>query len=118
MMIPGILPEGTSLFILSGIAREIGIVGAMAVLMLYVLLLCQLYTITCSAADALGFYLGVAITGYFTITFIINIFMTVGLLPVSSIYIPFLAYGGSRHLLNFAMIGIMLNISRYGEVRE
>lgn len=116
--IPNSLPGGTNLLILAGIARETGIVGAAAVLLIYLFILYQAYAITCAAAEGLGFCLGAAITLYFMVPFIFNILLTVGLMPVAGISIPFLSYGGTSQCLDFAMIGILLNISKYREVRE
>ena len=64
-----------------------------------------------TAKDDLGSYIAVGIAGVFFFHMIENIGMTMGLLPITGIPLPFVSYGGSSLLSNFIMIGILLNIS-------
>lgn len=114
------LPEYETDFIFAAFAEEWGFVGVVLVFALFGLLIAQLLSISRRAAtnfDAL-FALGVAIL--FTAHFAIHTGINLGLLPVTGTTIPFMSYGGSHIVMEFAMLGIVASLARHarGAPRE
>ena len=109
------LPEAHSDFIFAVIAEELGLIGAAAVLVLFVLFLYRGLKITLRAPDKFGFYLGFGITMLVAMQALVNISMVLALLPTKGIALPFISQGGSSLLLNLMATGILLNIAQYEE---
>lgn len=108
------LPEYETDFIFAAFAEEWGFVGVVLVLILYGLLLSQLLSIARRSAtnfDAL-FTIGVALL-FFAHVFI-HVGINIGLLPVTGTTIPFISYGGSHLLVEFAALGIVASLARHG----
>ena len=81
------------------------------IIILYVILITKAIFVAKTAKDDLGSYIAIGISGVFFFHMIENIGMTMGLLPITGIPLPFVSYGGSSLLSNFIMIGLLLNIS-------
>lgn len=107
----GFLYPKTTDFIFSLIGEEMGFVVAAGIIFLYVLLITKAVYVAKTAKDDLGSYIAIGIAGIFFFHMIENIGMTMGLLPITGIPLPFVSYGGSSLLSNFIMIGLLLNIS-------
>ena len=107
----GFLYPKTTDFIFSLIGEEMGFIVAAGVIILYVLLITKTIYVAKTAKDDLGSYIAIGIAGVFFFHMIENIGMTMGLLPITGIPLPFVSYGGSSLLSNFIMIGLLLNIS-------
>lgn len=107
----GFLYPKTTDFIFSLIGEEMGFVAAAAIIFLYVVLITKAIYVAKTAKDDLGSYIAIGIAGIFAFHMIENIGMTMGLLPITGIPLPFVSYGGSSMLSNFIMIGLLLNIS-------
>jgi len=107
------LPEYQTDFVFAAFTEEWGFIGAVTILVLYALLLWRiLYTASLGASNfEILFGLGVAI--YLMSHIIVNIGMNVGLLPVTGIPLPFMSYGGSHLLTEFAALGILNSMRRY-----
>ncbi len=108
------LPEPQSDFIFAAFSEEWGFVGAVTIITLYCLVI---WRILLSASYGLGnfemlFGMGVAI--YFMSHILINIGMNLGLMPVTGIPLPFMSYGGSHMLNEFAALGILMSMRKYG----
>ena len=88
-----------------------GFVVAGGIIFLYVILITKAVYVAKTAKDDLGSYIAMGIAGIFFFHMIENIGMTMGLLPITGIPLPFVSYGGSSLLSNFIMIGLLLNIS-------
>lgn len=78
---------------------------------MYVVLITKAVYVAKTAKDDLGSYIAMGIAGIFFFHMLENIGMTMGLLPITGIPLPFVSYGGSSLLSNFIMIGLLLNIS-------
>nr|MDQ2681194.1 FtsW/RodA/SpoVE family cell cycle protein [Candidatus Eremiobacteraeota bacterium] len=63
-----------------------------------------------AARDRFGFLLATGIVAMLTFHILVNIGMTIGIMPITGIPLPFMSYGGSAILTNFAAIGVLLNI--------
>ena len=107
----GFLYPKTTDFIFSLIGEEMGFIVAAAIVFLYVVLITKAVYVAKTAKDYLGSYIAIGIAGIFFFHMLENIGMTMGLLPITGIPLPFVSYGGSSLLSNFIMIGLLLNIS-------
>ena len=107
----GYLPVKTSDFIFSVISEEMGFIISALLVIIYVVLLIRLINISKTAKDTYGSLVTIGIFGMIFFHFIENIGMTMGLLPITGIPLPFVSYGGSNLLTNFIAIGIVLSIS-------
>ncbi len=107
----GFLHPKTTDFIFSVIGEEMGFIIAGAVIILYVILITKAIYVAKTAKDDLGSYIAMGIVGIFMFHMIENIGMTMGLLPITGVPLPFVSYGGSSLITNFICIGLLLNIS-------
>ena len=106
------LPQSHNDFIASVVAEELGLIGMIALLGAIGFLVWRAFAIAERAPDRLGQLLAMGIG--FTIGFqtLLNIGVTVGLLPVTGLTLPFLSNGGSSLIVTLAMVGLLLNVSR------
>jgi len=107
----GYLPVQSSDFIFSVISEELGFVVSATVVILYLVMLTRILKIASNAKDKYSSFIAVGIAGMFTFHFIENIGMTIGLLPITGVPLPFVSYGGSNLLTSGVAMGIVLNIS-------
>lgn len=107
----GYLYPKTTDFIFSVIGEEMGFVVSSAIIVIYVFLINKSVYVAKTAKDDLGSYIAMGITGVFFFHMIENIGMTMGLLPITGVPLPFVSYGGSSLVTNFICIGLLLNIS-------
>lgn len=103
-------PKSTD-FIFSVIGEEMGFIVAAAIIILYVILITKALYVSKTAKDDLGSLIAAGIAGIFIFHMVENIGMTMGLLPITGVPLPFVSYGGSSMLSNFIMIAMLLNIS-------
>ena len=107
----GFLHPKTTDFIFSVIGEEMGFIIASLVIILYVILITKAIYVAKTAKDDIGSYIAIGIAGIFIFHMIENIGMTMGLLPITGVPLPFVSYGGSSLITNFICIGMLLNIS-------
>ena len=107
----GYLYPKTTDFIFAVIGEEMGFIIAGLVIILYIILITKSIQVAKTAKDSLGSYIAAGITGIFFFHMLENIGMTMGLLPITGIPLPFVSYGGSSMLTNLILIAILLNIS-------
>ena len=107
----GFLYPKTTDFIFSVIGEEMGFIVAGAVIIIYVILITKSIYVAKTAKDDLGTYIAIGIAGIFLFHMVENIGMTMGLLPITGVPLPFVSYGGSSLLTNFILIALLLNIS-------
>ncbi|NGP46161.1 rod shape-determining protein RodA [Bacillaceae bacterium SIJ1] len=104
------VPEPHTDFIFSVIASQFGFVGGSVVISLFFLLMYRMIHIALSCHDPFGSYICVGIIGMFSFQVFQNIGMTIQVLPITGIPLPFISYGGSSLLTYMIAIGIVLNI--------
>jgi rod shape determining protein RodA len=104
------VPEQHTDFIFTVVGEEFGFVGAVALLFLYGVLLWRAFRIAVMSKDQFGTYLAAGIASMFAIQMFVNVGMTVGIMPITGIPLPFVSYGGSSLLASFAAIGLLLNV--------
>ena len=105
------IPERHTDFIFPVVGEEWGFVGCAIVLGIYYFMIQKTFEIARKARDREGSLLALGIASMFAVQVVINVGMTVGLLPVTGITLPFISYGGSSLVFSFAAVGILLNIS-------
>ena len=107
----GYLYPKTTDFIFAVIGEELGFIGGATVIILYIILVTKAIKVAKTAKDDEGAYIAAGIAGIFFFHMLENIGMTMGLLPITGIPLPFVSYGGSSLLTNLILIAILLNIS-------
>ena len=107
----GFLYPKTTDFIFAVIGEEMGFIVAATVIITYIILITRAVYVAKTAKDNLGSYIAIGIAGIFLFHMTENIGMTMGLLPITGVPLPFVSYGGSSLLTNLIMIGLLLNIS-------
>jgi cell division protein FtsW len=106
------LPEPQTDFIFAIIVEELGFIGGVFIIVLFILLFYFGILIAIKAKSLFQTYLASGIILSIFIQFFINIGVVIGLLPVTGVTLPFLSYGGSSLIMNFIMMGILVNISK------
>jgi len=110
------LPAAYNDFIFSVTAEELGLLGAFFIVWLFVLLGVKGLKIALNAPDRFSKLLAAGCTFSLCSQAVINLGVSVGLLPVTGLTLPFMSFGGSSLIVSLAMTGVLLNISRYKAV--
>ena len=108
------LPVPQSDFVFAAYAEEWGFVGSMLVLVLYCLIIWRILHSASLGASNFEILYGLGIAIFFMGHILVNIGMNLGLMPVTGIPLPFMSYGGSHLLAEFAGLGILMSMRRYG----
>lgn len=104
------LPEKHTDFIFSVFAEEWGFAGSILLLVIYLMLFLRGLDTAMRAKDEFGRLTALGITAMFFVYFCVNIGMTLGIMPVVGVPLPFVSYGGTALLSNFIAAGILINI--------
>jgi rod shape determining protein RodA len=104
------LPARHTDFVFSVVGEEFGFLGVAVALTLYLLLLLRLFRTTAKSRDRSGIYIVFLVASLLTFQFLVNVFMVVGLFPVTGIPLPLLSYGGSSLLAAFVALGLVANV--------
>lgn len=114
----GLLPEKDTDFIFGAIGEEFGFIGAVFIVLLLTMLVIRCFYISSKAKDDRGMFMCAGLASMFMFHVIENVFMCLGLLPVTGIPLPFLSYGGSSLMTNFMAVGLILSVwSRRWQVK-
>ncbi len=105
------VPVKESDFIFSVIGEEFGFIGTIVVVVIILSIVLRCIYIARSARDKFGSYIVIGIAGMFGFHFIENIGMSIGLLPVTGIPLPFVSAGGTSILANYLALGVVLSVS-------
>lgn len=106
------LPEPQTDFIFAIISEELGFLGCLLVVVLFLIIIISGFNISRKVDDLFGKYLSFGIIFWIAFQAILNLMVVVGLIPVTGVTLPFLSYGGSSLLVLMISIGIVLNISK------
>jgi cell division protein FtsW len=109
----GFLPEAQNDMIFSIICEELGLFGAMAIILLFVVLIWSCMVIANKTTDRFGSLLVVGVMAHYAIQVILNIAVVTNTIPNTGITLPFISYGGTSVVFLLAEIGIVLNVSKY-----
>jgi rod shape determining protein RodA len=104
------VPEHSRDFIFTVLAEEFGFLGALTLVILYSALLYGGIRTMTVARDRFGLLLAAGIVAMLFFHILVNIGMTIGIMPITGIPLPFMSYGGSAILTDFAAVGVLLNI--------
>ncbi|MCC3144230.1 rod shape-determining protein RodA [Halanaerobium sp. Z-7514] len=105
------LPEKHTDFIFSVIGEEFGFMGSALVILLFLFLLWQFLKIAEEARDRYGYLVVIGITAMFLFHVLENIGMTMGIMPITGIPLPFISYGGTFMMTSLTAVGIIININ-------
>ena len=106
------LPEVHTDFIFSLIGEELGFVGAITILLLFVYFTYLFFKVAFKSREPFGCYLAFGLSLALAMQIVINLGGVTGLLPVKGLPLPFLSWGRSALIVNLLMVGILLNIVR------
>jgi len=107
------VPEKHTDFIFSVTAESVGFVGCLIIVLLYLALILRLFYLSYKMNDRFGGLIIAGVASMFLFHIFENIGMTIGLMPVTGIPLPFLSYGGSSMLANLAAVGLVLNVVKH-----
>lgn len=110
------IPEPHTDFIFSIMGEELGMVGCLFLIAVFIVFIWRGIRIAARAKDTYGTLLSIGITSVIAIQAIINIAVVTGSMPVTGVPLPFISYGGSSLVFNLGAMGVLLNISR--QIRE
>ena len=110
------LPASHTDFIFCLVGEELGLIGAAVVITLFLFLFLRGISIANKSQDRFHYYLAYGLTMMISIQALINFAVVTGLLPTKGLPLPFMSYGGSALLVNMAVIGVLLRISKGDDV--
>ncbi|MEM9036181.1 MAG: putative lipid II flippase FtsW [Actinomycetota bacterium] len=108
----GFLPNAHTDFIYAVVGEELGLIGTLTVLSLFVMLGLLGYRAALGAPDAFGTLVATGVTTWLLVQAFVNMGGVVGLLPITGVTLPFVSFGGTSLIVNMAAAGLLLNISR------
>ncbi len=114
----GFVPEAHNDMVFSIICEELGILGAMAIIFLYILLCWRILVVAVNAPDLYGRLLCVGVLCHVALQLIMNIAVVTNSVPATGIALPFISYGGTSLTLLMAEMGLVLSVSFRIEKRE
>ncbi len=114
----GYLPEAQNDMIFSIICEELGLFGAIAIILLFVLLIWRFMVIANNAQDMFGALIVVGVMAHISIQVILNIAVVTNTIPNTGITLPFISYGGSSIVFLLAEMGLVLSVSRSIRLEE
>ena len=114
----GFLPEAQNDMIFSIICEELGLFGAIAIILLFTLLIWRCMIIASNAPDLFGALLVVGVMGHLAIQVILNIAVCTNLVPNTGISLPFISFGGSSVVFLLIEMGIVFSVGRGIKLKE
>ena len=112
------LPEPQNDFVFAIVCEELGLIGAVAILLVFALLVWRGIVISLRAKDRFGKLLGIGLVSQIGLQVILNILVITDWLPNTGISLPFFSYGGSSLLMLLFQMGIVLSISRSANIEK
>lgn len=109
------LPFSESDFIFSIVGEELGFIGCLALILLFIFVIYRGIKIAVNAKDLFGCYTAAGITMIIAIQVVINIAVVTGSIPPTGLPLPFISYGGSSLMMFMGATGVLLNISKSGD---
>lgn len=104
------VPEQHTDFIFTAVGEQLGFVGGAVLLGLYAILIWRSLRIAAMSRDAFGTLVAAGIAGMWGFQLFVNVGMTMGIMPITGLPLPFVSFGGSGLLMNFMAVGLLLNI--------
>ncbi len=113
---PGYIPDVETDFIFSAIAEELGLTGALALVLLFLMLAARGMKIAMDSGDDFGKLLATGLTAVLTIQALVIMGGTTRLIPLTGVTLPFVSYGGSSIVSNFILIALLVKVSERQEM--
>ncbi len=107
----GFIPESHNDMIFSVICEELGLFGAVAVILLFVLMVWRLFVIAINASDLYGGLIATGVLTHIAVQVLLNIAVVTNTIPSTGIPLPFISYGGSSLMVLLFEMGIALSVS-------
>jgi rod shape determining protein RodA len=104
------VPEQETDFIFTAVGEQLGFMGSATLLGVFAVLIWRALRIAAMARDLFGTLLAAGVGALFAFQMFVNIGMTLGIMPITGIPLPFVSYGGSSLITNFVAVGLLLNI--------
>jgi rod shape determining protein RodA len=104
------VPEQQTDFIFTAVGEQLGFVGSATLLGLFALLIWRALRIAGMSRDLFGTLIAAGIASYWAFQLFVNVGMTMGIMPITGIPLPFMSYGGSSLLTNCLCVGLLMNI--------
>lgn len=112
------LPEAQNDMIFSIICEELGLFGAIAIILMFVMLIWRMMIIANNAPDLFGAMLVVGVMGHIAVQAILNIAVVTATIPNTGISLPFISYGGSSVMFLMIEIGLVLSVAKRIQLKE
>ena len=112
------LPEAHNDYIFAVVCEELGFIGGIAVMLLFVLLVWRGMSIALNAKDRFGMFLAFGITAIIGIQMLINIGVVLSILPSTGMQLPFFSAGGTSMIVMLSGMGVLLNISKTSRIKK
>jgi len=109
------LPAAHTDFVFSIIGEELGLLGTIGVIILFMIFIRQGLKIMKHANDKFGYFLALGLVTMVTFKAVVNIGVSCGVLPTKGLPLPFISYGGSSFIFDMVSVGILMNIAKTGE---
>jgi cell division protein FtsW len=109
------LPAAHTDFIFSIIGEELGFLGTMGVIILFIIFIKLGIEVLKNTSDKFGYFLSLGLLLLITLKAMVNIGVSCGLLPTKGLPLPFISYGGSSFMFDMISVGLLLNVARAGE---
>jgi rod shape determining protein RodA len=104
------VPEQHTDFIFTAVGEQLGFMGGAALLGLFAIMIWRSLRIAAMARDTFGMLVAAGIAGMWVFQLFVNVGMTMGIMPITGLPLPFVSFGGSGLLMNFMAVGLLLNI--------
>jgi cell division protein FtsW len=112
------VPEPHNDFIFSIVCEELGLIGAMVIILLFCALIWRGFTIAARAQDRFGTFLAIGLTFQVGLQAILNILVVTNTIPNTGISLPFFSYGGTALVILLCEMGVVLSVSRSSSVEK
>ncbi len=109
------LPAAHTDFIFSIIGEELGLIGTVAIIVLFLMFISLGLKIIRNTNDRFGYFLGIGLVAMVAFRAMVNVGVSTGILPTKGLPLPFISYGGSSFMFDLIGVGLLLNIARSGE---
>jgi cell division protein FtsW len=109
----GYLPYAWTDFIFAVIGEELGLLGALTVVALFLAFAALGALVASQAKDRFDLLVAIGITAWITVQAVMNIGAVIGIMPITGVPLPFISFGGSSLVVNLAAVGLLLNIARH-----
>lgn len=112
------LPEAYNDYIFAVICEELGLIGALLVIVLFVMFALRGFAIAAKAPDTFGYMMGIGLTSQVCIQAVLNMAVVTNTIPSTGISLPFFSYGGTAIVMLLWQMGVLLNISRQSSMEK